>query len=212
MTAIRMNDEKTVTPVVGVTGNIGAGKSLFCEALVEAGAVVLDADQIGRLILDTNKDVRKQVCVLLGADILLENGEFDRQRIAGKVFANTELLEQFNAIIHPKLLQKIEKNIADLQKNTTYQVIVVDAAVIFEAGFEHICDTIIVIAADDDVRMERMRRSGKFAENDIQCRMAAQIPQAQKIDRADVIVRNNGTPEELNEKACQIYQDIIQHA
>lgn len=208
---MQRNDEQSVTPVIGVTGNIGAGKSVFCEALVEQGAIVLDADQIGRLILNTNRKVQRQVRDLLGDNIVLESGEFDRQKIAVKVFTDIELLTRFNAIMHPCLVQAIKKNVTALQKEAAYPAIVIDAAVIFEADVHYVCNTIIVIAADDDRRLQRVHHSGKFTANDIQNRMNAQIPQSQKIDRADIVVWNNGTQKELKEKAYQIYQDIIHH-
>ncbi len=183
---------------VAVTGSIGSGKSIFTNYLKEKGYPVLYADDISNRILAGDKQAREQVIKEFGEEAFL-NDAVNKKFLAGKVFSNPNELKKLNSILHPKVIGEIDKIINDKYKNE--KIIFIETAIVYEAGIEEMFDYVILIAADEKIRLERILKGNKFTKEDFLKRDKVQLPDNKKIEKADFVFFNNTNKEELFEKA-----------
>ena len=130
--------------IIGITGGIGSGKSTIARALAARGFAVYDCDRDAKRIIAENKDVQQQIIALLGPEAFV-NGVYNTSYVAQRVFAEPELLERLNQIVHPAVKENI------LEKQPDF----VESAILYEAGLDAICDKIFVIEAPEDIRIAR---------------------------------------------------------
>ncbi len=130
--------------IIGITGGIGSGKSTIARALAARGFAVYDCDREAKRIIAENKDVQQQIIALLGPEAFV-NGVYNTAYVAQRVFAEPELLERLNQIVHPAVKEDI------LEKQPDF----VESAILYEAGLDAICDKIFVIEAPEDIRIAR---------------------------------------------------------
>jgi dephospho-CoA kinase len=186
--------------LIGVTGGIGSGKSEVCRMLASLGCRVFSADMEAKHIQETDTDIITGIRQLFGEDIYTETpeGKFipDRQRIAKVVFSDSEKLQKLNNLIHPKVFALFERAKQDA-KAEGQTVLVKEAAILFEAGGAKGLDKIVVVAADDEKRIARAMSRGTLTEAEVRRRMSNQWPQEELVKRADLVIYNNGTLEEL---------------
>ena len=130
--------------IIGITGGIGSGKSTIARALAARGFAVYDCDREAKRIIAENKDVQQQIIALLGPEAFV-NGVYNTSYVAQRVFAEPELLERLNQIVHPAVKENI------LEKQPDF----VESAILYEAGLDAICDKIFVIEAPEDIRIAR---------------------------------------------------------
>lgn len=192
--------------VVGLTGGIGSGKSVFAALLAERGAQVIDADAYGHEALRPGKPSWHSVVDQFGDEILVPGTmEIDRQALAGIVFSDPDKLAALNAIVHPVIFSRIADALERLAH--TDEVVVVDAALIVDTGVYKALDALIVVRCDDRVRRERLAERGMALE-DVEARMAAQAPVEVLEQRADIVVDNDGTMEELAAEADRVWAEL----
>jgi dephospho-CoA kinase len=192
--------------VVGLTGGIGSGKSAFAALLAERGAQVIDADDYGHEALRPGKPSWHSVVDQFGDEILVPaTMEVDRQALARIVFSDPDKLAALNAIVHPVIFARIADALERLSQ--TDEVVVVDAALIIETGIYKALDALIVVRCDDRVRRERLAERGMALE-DIEARMTVQAPVEVLEQRADIVVDNNGTMEELAAEADRVWVEL----
>lgn len=189
---------------VGLTGGIGAGKSTFAALLAERGAQVIDADQIGRDALAPGQPAWHSVVSQFGDEILVP-GEMtvDRKRLAGIVFGNPQKLTALNAIVHPVILEKIASELEWLSK--TDSVVVIDAALITELGLSDSLDVVVVVTTSREERADRLVRRRGMTLDDVHARMASQAAPEELEAQADVVVRNDGTLDDLAAEADRVW-------
>ena len=185
--------------LIGITGNIGSGKSFFCNLLREDGHTVISADEIAQQQLNDPDSVR-QITKRWGKEVL-RGGKPDRKKIAGIVFNRKAELDFLNSIVHPKTLGAIQ-NIVD---NSTEKFLFLEVPLLFEAGMQHCFDYIVLIHANRDVRLTRLLKSGRETPVEIQARMNAQIDDLGKIPLCDLVIDNNGSTAALKKQ----YADFI---
>jgi dephospho-CoA kinase len=183
-------------PVLGIVGGIGSGKSLVAGLLAERGGWLINADALGHEAL-TARNVKEQVVARFGDDILDEQGEIVRKRLGKKVFADRIALRALEALVFPfikgRILEQIERGRRDLDA----RFIVLDAAVLFEAGWSQACDKVVFVDAPRDVRLARLKERRRWDEQQLASREAAQMPLAEKQRRADAVIYNSSTLEAL---------------
>ncbi len=174
--------------IVGLTGNIGSGKTTIATIFKILGIEVYNSDQAGHRILNDSTTI-PQLVSLLGEEILDSNKKPIRSKIAAKVFNNNNLLEQLNAIIHP-LVQ------ADFKRWTEERIdspfIIKESAILFEAGIDTTCDSTIVVTAPETLRIERVLKRDHLTEADIKSRISKQWAEEKKISLASYIIKNDG--------------------
>ena len=192
--------------VVGLTGGIGSGKSTFAVLLAERGAHIIDADELGRDALKPGQPAWHSVVDQFGDEILAPGTmEVDRKLLAGIVFHDRNKLAALNAIVHPVIVRGMADHLERLSR--TDDVVIIDAALLVDMGVTGSLDAIVVVTAAIDVRKKRLLARGMRPE-DIDARIAAQVPQEELIEKADYVVTNDGSVDDLAQEADRVWSAI----
>ncbi len=192
---------------IGITGGLGSGKSEVTHFFKLKGAQVFDADAEAKLILLRSERVQKAVVAAFGETVLNEVGELDFQRLAQNAFANSDRQRQLNEIIHPEVTLAADKAMI-LAEQAGIEMFILDAPLLFEAQLEEYLDLTIVVIADRKVRIKRALERGNLTKEDILRRMRLQMPDQEKQARADLVVTNNGTLDQLQAELQALYTNI----
>ncbi len=183
-------------PIIGLIGAIGAGKSAVAAALAKRGGVVVDADKLGHEVLELS-DVKQQLAARWGADVLKADGTVNRRRIGSIVFQDLTERHALEAIVFPAIRKRAEEAITKLQADDRARFIVLDAAVMLEAGWHDACSKILFVDAPRELRIQRLATRSGWTEAELALRESAQLPLEVKRARADVVIMNAGSLEEL---------------
>ena len=189
---------------IGVTGGIGSGKSAVCSIFARLGVPVLYADDIAKELSITDPTIRKKLIALLGGSAYHADGSLNRSFIASEIFANKTLKKKAETFIHPRVEKEIERQIQELA-SCGESIAIVEAALLVEAGLHKKLDAVIVVHADEFVRISRVRKRDVVSEDAVRSRMTAQLDAKVKLEKADYIIYNNGTLEELESKVRFLY-------
>lgn len=193
---------------IGVTGGTGAGKTTVCSLYERLGAARVDADRVGHETLEVPK-VRDELVAAFGPEVVDENGRIVRRELGRRAFASDAGRETLNRIVWPPLDRLLQEKVRGLLAENPDRPVVVDAALILEFGSpERLCDVLVVVTADRETRKRRtMERLGIDAEQ-AEARMAAQLPDEEKVAAADYVIRNDGTQADLERKAGEVWEAI----
>ncbi len=175
MTQSERNTGENKMRVLGITGGVGAGKSTVLDYLKQRyGARVLQCDEAAKILQEPGGSCYRPMTELLGEDVLGRDGRFDRGKIAAMVFAQEEVLKRLNAIVHPAVKEYVVKEIHKERERRKHFLFVVEAALLLEDGYGHICDEIWYIHADERVRRQRLRESRGYSDKKITQIMSTQ--------------------------------------
>lgn len=186
-----------VAMVVGLTGQIGSGKSTAAKILSSMGAVVVDADHIGRDVVEQSPPLIKKLVREFGNQILNESGNLNRKRLAALAFQNYQSRQKLNDLVHPYLLKELRRQCRTLLK--THELVVIDAALLLDWELDREIDVVIVVHASQQVRLDRLEKRG-ITRRDALARQRVQLPLSEFRRRADYWVTNNATPNALRLK------------
>ncbi len=183
---------------VAITGGIGSGKSTFSEFLREKDYPVIFADDLSKELLKNSKDVKKEITELFGSTAY-NGSEINTDFLAMEVFSDSHKLQKINSILHPKVIEQINREVEELKKNNN--LIFVEAALVYEANIEKLFDYVVLITADEEIKKQRTVESKKFSSEEFDKRIQNQIKDEEKSKRADLIFFNNTTRNDLKIKA-----------
>lgn len=175
--------------IIGLTGNIGTGKSTVAKMLGELGAHVVDADKLAHQVMRSGTDVHRQIVGAFGRSILSQDGEIDRKRLGDIVFADPEALAQLEAIVHPATIELTDRRI----RNAQADIVVVEAIKLIESGMADDCDSVWVTVCRPNQQVGRIVDQRGLSRAEAEQRVRAQPPQEEKITRADVVIDNGGS-------------------
>jgi len=188
--------------IVGVTGGIGSGKSVVCKEFERLGRSVLSADGIARELTETDGRIREKIRATLGPAVFAADGGLKRNEVAELVFHNEALRKKLNAIIHPRVLARIEELLSSIPPARGYPYVVIEAALIFESDMDKRLDYTIVVDAPEETRIRRVIERDKCSLEDVLARIAAQMSAHQKREKADFILENNDAVSSLPGKVA----------
>ncbi len=192
---------------VGLTGNIGSGKSTVAQLFAECGAAVIDADALAR---DATQDpeVLEEIAATFGAE-LVKAGALDRAKLAEVVFHAPKARAKLNAIIHPWVGRKREARVAALiAQKPPPTVIFHDVPLLFEVGLDAEMDKTVVVDAPLDTRVARVVARSGLTPEEVGSRNAAQLPSSEKVNRADFVIDNSGAQEDLLQQVEAVWQKL----
>lgn len=193
--------------VIGITGNIAAGKSTVLQVLADLGATTIDMDVVTRSALRSDGDGFSPVVQRFGREILDDQGEIDRARLGQIVFSEPANLRELEAIIHP-LVGEIAKSWVE-QAGTP--VVAIEAIKMLEGGKSRdLCDLIWVVTSDERMQLARLRETRGMTEDDGLQRLANQSSQEWKVEQADHVVSNIGTKLDLEERVGFLWRNVVQ--
>lgn len=187
---------ESAKPVLGLLGGIGSGKSAVAAELVRHGGWLVSADQLGHEAL-RQSDIKKQVSARFSQDILDDRGEIDRKKLGAKVFADAGELRALEALVFSYIGRRIREEIDRARRRADVRFIVLDAAVMLEAGWNDVCDKLIFVEAPFAARRARVQQKRGWNEAELRARENLQWPPEQKKRRADAVIDNSGTLEML---------------
>jgi dephospho-CoA kinase len=192
--------------LVGLTGGIASGKSSVSAMLAEQGAEIVDADLIARQVVMPGEPAWQKILDHFGRGVLTEDGQVDRKKLADLVFADQAKLTVLNEITHPDIFARVAER---LEHNRDREVVVVlDAALLIETGLADRVDVVVVVDAGDEEEQVRRLTATGFDERDARARMAAQLPAEARLARADLVIRNDGTLEELTDRVDEVWDEL----
>ena len=178
--------------VICLTGGLASGKSTATKFLSQQGAQVIDADRLGHRAYDPGTQAYRQVIETFGEEVVGADNQIDRKVLGSKVFAQPAALKQLTDIVWPEIRRLAALEIAGFEALYPDAVVILEAAVLFEAGWEDMGDEIWVVVADREVAIDRaMHRDGATSES-VEQRLNAQLSNAERVARADVVVDNSG--------------------
>lgn len=192
---------------VGLTGNIGSGKSTVAEMLVEHGAALIDADQLAR---EATADPRvlRAIAKAFGPEFVTK-GRLERAKLAEKVFHDEEARKALNGIVHPWVRRQSEQYVSELEASPRPPpVIVLDIPLLYEGGLERTVDAVIVVTASLDTRIQRVTARSGLSEAEVRARDAAQMPLDEKVTRADYVVDNDDDLKSLRAQVERLWRKL----
>lgn len=190
--------------VIGLTGGIGSGKSTVSKALGDMGIPVIDCDRIAHEAAAAGSPILRELSDAFGKDIITPEGELRRKVLGDIVFHDRKKLQILNGIMHPCILQKVKESLK-IAETKGVNIVIIDAPLLLELGWEKLADSIWVVTADQETRISRVMKRDHMPREAVMARMKNQMPEEEKIRKADVIIDNSFTKEHtLAEVRCEL--------
>ena len=176
--------------VIGLTGSIGTGKSEAARQLEILGASIISADQVGHEAYTPNTVAWEQVVSAFGDDILQDDKDIDRRKLGAIVFSDPSQLEKLNAIMHPRMARMVSDKI-EVLCGQGVKVVVVEAALLFEAGWDTLVEEVWVTDTSEDIVVGRLKDRNGLSEEEAKKRINSQMDRAERIERSDFVIDNS---------------------
>jgi dephospho-CoA kinase len=190
--------------IVGITGGIGAGKTTVCKIFEELGAKVIYADELAKEIMENDESLKRKIKKIFGEKSYI-GGKLNRKFIADIIFSSDEKRKLLESIVHPAVIKRILSDLKKIADEGKYNFVIVEAALIFESGFDKELDYVLVVDADDEIKIKRIMKRDKCSKEEVLKRMRAQLDSKIKRELADMVIINDGDIDELMEKVSFFY-------
>jgi len=197
--------------LVGLTGNIGSGKSTVTQLLSERGATIIDADVLARRAVEVGTSAHKAIVERWGTSILEPGGMLDRAALRRIVFSEPSELEQLNALVHPEI-ERMREALVEQARARGDKLVVCDIPLLFERKMTDGFDKIVLVDAPRPVRLERLVRERGLRETEAMDMIVAQMPAELKRARADFVIDNDGTFGQLDARVAEVWNALEQAA
>ena len=193
---------------VGLTGGIGCGKSTVAGIFASLGAVTVNSDEIGRTLMQPGNVVYDRIVSGFGSEVVDSSGQLDRAKLADIVFHSSEKLKHLNAIVHAPVLREIDRQVQLARRKDLNAFILVESAVLFEAGQNRRFDKMVVVWCRTDQQVERYVAKSRISVEDVQRRMAAQMSGEEKKRLADYVIDTSGSIEDSERQSTEIFTQL----
>jgi len=197
---------------VGLTGGIASGKSTVAKIFRELGAHVLDADRIARDLVPPGSQALSRIVRAFGPEMLRPDGTLDRAALGAVVFGDAGKRRVLEGILHPLILDEIDRRVDELERVDPQGVAVVEAALILELGRENEFDTLVVVWAEEEQQRRRLMQRDNLSAEEAAHRLDAQMPLSEKRGRARFVVDNSRDPAACRADAERVYAGLLQLA
>lgn len=197
--------------LVGLTGNIGSGKSTVAQLLSERGATIIDADVLARRAVEVGTEAHRAIAERWGTSIVAADGTLDRAALRRVVFGDPAELEQLNAIVHPEV-ERMRAELVERARQRGDDLVVCDIPLLFERRMTECFDRIVLVDAARPKRLERLVRERGLRETEAMEMIVAQMPAELKSARADFVIDNEGTLTALDQRVSEVWSALLEAA
>ncbi|MBI4400456.1 MAG: dephospho-CoA kinase [Nitrospirae bacterium] len=194
--------------LVGLTGGLATGKSAVARLFQDCGAVLIDADILARAVVEPGKPALRDIVRSFGKQMLLPDKSLDRHKLASIVFRNKAKLKKLEAIVHPRVAREQAYLTREIAKKDPHAVIIYDAPVLIEAGAHKRMDKLIVVSADRETQIKRLRNRNHLTRVEAIRRIQSQMPLAKKIKLADYVIDGTWSFEQTKHEVQRIYSEL----
>ncbi len=195
-------------PSFGLTGGVACGKSTVARFFQDLGARIIDADRIGHELIEPGRAAYQEILQRFGKEILDPTGAIDRRKLGARVFADAEQLRQLNALLHPRIIARVEELAREHQARDPHAVVIVDAALIFESGIGGTLRKVIVAWCRPEQQLERLMAKLGVSRQEAERRIRAQMPLEEKRRRADYVIDCSGSKEETRRQVEALFPEL----
>ena len=194
--------------VYGITGGAGTGKSEVIKMLQENfGGCVIMSDEVARELMQKGNISYQLIVEYFGRDILMDDGEIDRKKLADHVFNNKEALEKLNSMTHPSVKDEIRKLIAEAEASGECRFVALESAILLECGYEDICDEFWYVYTKPEIRRQRMKETRNYSDEKVDSVMRNQQPDEVFFEQCSFVIKNNTT---LSDVYAQLKEKLDQ--
>jgi len=193
--------------VIGLTGGIGSGKSTVAQFLAELGAVILDTDRVGHEVLKPDTEAWREVVAAFGRQILTPGGDVDRKKLGEVVFGNPESLVRLNQIVHPQIGKVVKAQLEEYRRQGV-RVVVLEIPLLVETGGTSLVDEVWVTIASESAVLRRLKERSELSRQQSLARIRSQISNEERVKHADVVIKNDGSLDELKAKVKKLWQRL----
>jgi dephospho-CoA kinase len=194
---------------VGLTGGLGSGKSTASRFFKSLGAFILDADNTAKKLIENDEKVKKELIKEFGTDIMDASSNVDKKKLARVAFQDEDHQQRLNYVVHPYIHNAIDKSFDKTLDQNNSELFIVDAALIYESGYDAHLDYVIVVTAQLKHRMERAMNRNTLTREEILKRIEFQWSEEEKIGLADFVIHNDGTENELGDQIVELYKKLV---
>lgn len=194
---------------VAVTGGVGCGKSSVCRILASHGAYVVDADACGHRLMSPDTKIGQDIQQLLGSDVVM-GGQFDREKIAQRVFTHPTLLKGLERILHPAIREDINQQYQKVLEQGSFPLFIAEVALLYEAGWEGDFDCVVAVVSRDELCRQRYEAKSHRGVADYENRLKRQMLPKEKAARADFVIENNDGWDALSQAVDRLYSRLLQ--
>ncbi|MBU4128606.1 dephospho-CoA kinase [bacterium] len=193
--------------VVGLTGGIASGKSVVSKTLKELGLPIIDADLIAREMVRPNEEGYRDIVDHFGKGILNPDQTINRRKLAKIIFSDSKEREGLNSILHPRIVEKIKRRIRDF-KERGERIVILDAALLIEAGELSLADKLIVVTVSPKIQVKRLVQRDHLTEREAKERIATQMPLSEKVKLADYVIDNSGSAKKTIRRTKEVHDQL----
>jgi len=194
--------------IAGLTGGIGSGKTMVAKILAELGAYVIDADHLARKVVQPEMPAWEEIKKVFGEEVINPDQTLNRAKLAEIIFSDPEKKKKLEQITHPRIGEEILRKL-DQAKRLEVKLVVIDAALLLESPLREWVKPVILVVADEKVRVERVCQRDKVRPEEVYARIRNQALDSERKEKADYVIDNNGGLKELRTQVAQIFQEIL---
>lgn len=195
-----------MTLVVGLTGGIASGKSTVSNMLKEMEIPVIDADVESRCAVQNGEPAYNQIVESFGQEIVLPNGEIDRQKLGSIIFHDEQKRKLLNSIVHPEVRRRMNEK-KEIAMKAKEKIVILDIPLLFESNLINMVDQTLLVYVDRNIQLTRLMERNQLSEEEAEARIQSQMPLAEKMKLADKMINNNGSLTETKEQLNKILAD-----
>ena len=192
----------------GLTGGAACGKSTVARYFQDLGACIIDADRVGHDLIEPGQAAYREILAHFGKDILDSSGRIDRKKLGPQVFRDPQRLGVLNAILHPRIIARVQELAAEQQRRNAHAVVIVDAALLFESGLSGTLRKVMVAWCRPEQQLERLMAKSGVSREEAEGRIRAQMSVEEKRRRADYVIDCSGSMEETRRQAEQLFREL----
>ena len=195
--------------IAGLTGGIASGKSSAGKFIEKLGSVIVDSDALARQVVEPGKPALDKIIQRFGDGVLDENGALDREKLRDIVFYDDTALKDLNAIVHPAVYGEIARAMEEYRQDPGNTILFLDIPLLYESGGEVLVDAVVVVYVDRDTQIKRLIARDGFSREEAENRIDKQMSLDEKRDRADFVIDNRGTFEDLEAETVRVFGELI---